>query len=147
MSKKLVPHPESSQRSPGKTRFSKEPATGSLFRGILYGHVELDFDSHSSDYGEMVVYSGSSSSGDLDPARERSYSIARSLGFPADSRLVSKVKAKELGMLPPPLAVKVADECMDTFGWPEVERDLLKASRRNFGCYQCASDSGTFGFA
>lgn len=51
--------------SPGKTRFSKEPATSSLFHGVFFSHRELDLDSNSSDYGEMVVYSGSSSSSEL----------------------------------------------------------------------------------
>ena len=52
----------------------------SLVRGQLFGHGELRFGSHPEDYGEMRVYSGSSSSGEMTSAKEETYQIARALG-------------------------------------------------------------------
>lgn len=74
----------------GKSRFYKEFARlrqGDL-HGILFGHGELLLQSKPEDYGEMQVYSGSSSSSEMSLAKEETYRIDRSLGADSRSRVV-----------------------------------------------------------
>ena len=52
----------------------------SLVHGQLFGHGELWFCSDPKDYGEIRVYSGSSSLGEITSVKEETYRIARALG-------------------------------------------------------------------
>jgi hypothetical protein len=66
----------------GKSRFYAEYIclSDKLVGRQLFGHWELRLGSRPEDYGEMRVYSGSCSSGEMNSAKEESYQIAHSLG-------------------------------------------------------------------
>jgi hypothetical protein len=74
----------------------------------------------------MRVYSGSSSSGEMNSAKEETYRIARSLGIASSSRVIVNVDYRAVGLLPNQVAAGFADACVGAFSAPEVERDLLK---------------------
>ena len=57
----------------------------SLIHGQLFSHGELRLRSHHKEYGEMQVYLGLSSSGDMNSMKKETYRIARALGMPSDS--------------------------------------------------------------
>jgi hypothetical protein len=111
-------------RRQGKSRFYMESIR--LLRGQLLGHGQLRLDSHPEDYGEMRLYSGSSSSGEMTPTKEETYNLARALGAPSSSRVIAHVDYRAIGLLPERAAADFADECGGSFSAPEVERDLLK---------------------
>ena len=81
----------SQQRQQGKSQFYMESIrlTDSLIRGQLFGHGKLRLESRPEDYGEMRVYLGSSSLGEMTPAKEETYRIARVLGVPSNSRVIA----------------------------------------------------------
>lgn len=112
----------------GKSRFYKESIrlTQDVVSGQLFGHVELLLRSRPEDYGEMRVYSGPSSSGEMGSAKEETYRIARSLGIGSWSRLVGNEDYRAVGLLPSQEAVAFADSCSESFAAPELERDILK---------------------
>ena len=70
--------------------------TNSLIRGQLFGHGKLRLESRPEDYGEMRVYSGSSSSGEMTPAKDETYRIARALGVPLNSWVIAHVDYRQL---------------------------------------------------
>lgn len=86
----------------GKSYFFKEfiCLEQSLLACQLFGHGELILRSLPSDYGEMLVYSGSSSSGEPDPVKEDTYRIARSLGSDSSARVVCNMDFHLIGFLP-----------------------------------------------
>ena len=100
--------------------------TDILVRGQLFGYVELRLGSRPEDYGEMRVYSGTTSSGEMTSAKEETYRIARSLGASSNSRVVANVDYHTVGLLPNQSAASFIDACVGSFSAPEVERDLLK---------------------
>lgn len=102
--------------------------TSANARYHLMGHGELCLDLDEKDYGEMQVYSGSSSSSEGDFAREDTYRIARSLGMDSKARLVVHVNPTAAGLLPGREGAALAEACLGAFGAPELERDLLKSS-------------------
>ena len=112
----------------GKFRFYAEyiRLSDKLVRGQLFRHGELRLGSHPEDYGEMRVYSGSSSSGEMSSAKEESYRIARSLGAASSSRVIANVDYRVVGLLPGQSGDSFADACARSFSAPELERDLLK---------------------
>lgn len=95
--------------------------------GRLLGFGRLVLGSKPGDYGEMRFYPGSSSSGELDSAKEESYRLARALGVPSDADLACGFNFRDLGLLPPEGAAgaKFSEYCA-RFRFPKVERDLLK---------------------
>jgi hypothetical protein len=86
----------------GKSRFYAEyiRLSDGLVRGPLFGHGELRLSSRLEDYGDMQVYSGSSSSGEMNTAKEETYRIARSLGAPSNSWVIANVDHRAVGLLP-----------------------------------------------
>ena len=72
----------------------------------------------------MWVYSGSSSFGEMNYAKEETYRIARSLGAALNSWVIANVDYRTVGLLPTTSATSFAD----AFSAPKVERDLLKVS-------------------
>jgi hypothetical protein len=114
----------------GKSRFYAESIrlSDSLVRRQLFGHGELWLTSRPGDYDEMKVYSGSSSSGEMSPAKEETYRIARSLGAASSSRVIANADLRTVGLLPDKAVADFADACAGSFVAPEVERDLLKVT-------------------
>jgi hypothetical protein len=112
----------------GKSRFYVKyiRLSDNLVCGRLFRHEELRLISWPEDYGEMRVYSGSSSSGEMNSAKEESYQIARSLGATSSSRVIANVDYCTIGLLPFPCGASFADACAGSFSAPEAERDLLK---------------------
>lgn len=100
--------------------------TPEMAQCVLFGHGSLSLEGRPDDYGEMRVYSGVSSPDEMSPAREESYRIARALGVDSDTRLVSKVNFRQVGLLPSPEGLRFTEECSRSFAAPEVERDLVK---------------------
>ena len=76
----------------------------------------------------MRVYSGSSSSGEMTPAKEKTYQIAHTLGVPLNSRVIAHVDYRIVGLMPNKAATDFVDSCAGSFSALEVERDLLKVS-------------------
>ena len=76
----------------------------------------------------MRVYSGSSSSSEMNFVKEETYQIARSLGSVLNSRVIANVDYHTIGLLPTPSMASFVDACAGSFSTPEVERDLLKVS-------------------
>jgi hypothetical protein len=71
-----------------------------MVEGQLLGFRHLLLAPKPGDYGEMRLYSGSGSSGEMDSAKEESYRIARSLGFLSDAQLACGFDFRNLGLLP-----------------------------------------------
>ena len=97
-----------------------------LICGQLFGHGALQLSSHPEDYSEMRVYLGSSSSGEMNSAKEETYRIVRSLGAASNSRVITNVDHHMVGLLPNQSAASFTDACVGSFLALEVERDLLK---------------------
>ena len=74
----------------------------------------------------MRVYSGSSSSSEMNSTKEETYQIARSLGAASTSRVIANVDHHMIGLLPNQNAASFGDACAGSFSAPEVERYLLK---------------------
>jgi len=74
----------------------------------------------------MRVYSGSSSSGEMNPAKEETYHIACSLGAASNSRVIANVDHRTVGLLLGKVVADFVDTCPDSFTALEVERDLLR---------------------
>lgn len=114
----------------GKSHFYYKSArvTQEMLNGQLLGFGHLDLSVDSVDYGEPHFYKGSSSSGDMDPRKERSYRLAHALGVLSDTSLACGFDLKEIGLLPrngEPVS-KFSDFCNRSHSLSEVERDLLK---------------------
>jgi hypothetical protein len=131
-----VAAPGGGSRAPGakgKTRFFRElkGLTQSMVDGRLLGFGALTLGSKPGDYDRMQMHTGSSSSGETSVSCEETYRIARSLGFPSDSQLLSGVDYRAIGVLPPPgeASRQYSDMCERTFRLPEAERDLLAVDR------------------
>lgn len=101
-----------------------------MVEGRLLRFGRLVLTPKPGDYGEMRFYSGSSSSGELDSAKEESYRIARSLGVPSDAELACGFNFRDIGLLPASsaAAAKFSEFCGRSFRAPEVERDLIGES-------------------
>jgi hypothetical protein len=86
----------------GKGRFYHEAVrlTPSLAKGLLLGHGPLILGAKEGDYGEPCFYSGLSSLGETDPAREESYQIAHSLGAASEVNLACGFDFRQIGLLP-----------------------------------------------
>ena len=97
-----------------------------MVEGQLLGYGRLLLESKLGDYGEPRFYSGSSSSEEMDPEKEESYRIARSLRVSSDAQLACGFNFWEIGLLPgdSPATSRFAEFCNE-FAAPEVERDLL----------------------
>ena len=76
------------------------------------------------DYGEIRVYSVSSSSGDVSSAKEETYRIA--LGAPSSSWVITNMDYHTIGVLTNKVVAGFADACAGSFSASEFERDLLK---------------------
>jgi hypothetical protein len=117
----------------GKTRFFRElrGLTQPMVDGRLLGFGALTLGSKPGDYDRMQMHTGSSSSGETSASCEETYRIARSLGFPSDSQLLSGVDYRAIGVLPPSgeACRQYSDLCERTFRLPEAERDLLAVDR------------------
>ena len=117
----------------GKTRFFRElkGLTQPMVEGRLFGFGALTLGSKPGDYDRMQMHTGSSSSGETSASCEETYRIARSLGFPSDSQLLSGVDYRAIGVLPPSgeACRQYSDMCERTFRLPEAERDLLAVDR------------------
>ena len=100
--------------------------TDILVRGQLFGYVELRLGSRPEDYGEMRVYSGTTSSGEMTSAKEETYRIASALGAVSNSRVITNVDHRTIGLLPGKATVGFADACAGSVTALEMERDLLK---------------------
>ena len=74
----------------------------------------------------MRVYLGSSSSGEMNSTKQETYRIARSLGAASNSRVVTNMDYRTVGLLPNPSAASFIFACAGSFSAPKVERDLLK---------------------
>lgn len=100
--------------------------TESLVHGQLFSHGELQLGSPPGDYGEMRIYSGSSSSGKMTSVKEETYQIARALGAVSNSRVIANVDHRTVGLLPGEAMVAFADACVSSFTALEEDRGLLK---------------------
>ena len=111
----------------GKSRFYAEyiRLSDNLVREKLFGHRELQLSSWPKDYGDMRVYSGSSSSSKMSSMKEQTYWIARSLGASSNSWVVANVDYRVVGLLPSPSTASFVDACSGSLSAPEVERDLI----------------------
>ena len=98
----------------------------SIVHGQFFGHRELRLRSRPEDYGEMRVYSGSSSSGEMNPAKEETYHIACSLGAASNSRVIANVDHHTVGLLLGKIVADFTNAYLGSFTAPEVERDLLR---------------------
>ena len=103
--------------------------TDSLVRGQLFDHRELRLGSRPEEYGEMRVYSGSSSSSKMNSMKEETYRIARSLGDASNSRVITNVDHRTVGLLPGKAAADFTDACASSFTALEVERDLMRVPK------------------
>ena len=74
----------------------------------------------------MRMYSGSTSSGEMNFAKEETYPIAHSLGAASNSWVIANVDYCTVGLLLDQGAANFADACAGAFLAPEVERDPLK---------------------
>ena len=74
----------------------------------------------------MQVYSGSSSSGDMNSTKEETYRIARALGALSDSWVIANVDYHTISLLPDKTTTDFSNACVGSFSALEVERDLLK---------------------
>jgi hypothetical protein len=74
----------------------------------------------------MRVYSGSSSSGEMNSVKEETYRISHSLGAASNSWVIANVDHHTVGLLLNQSAASFANACAGLFLAPEVERDLLK---------------------
>ena len=63
------------------------------------GHGPLILGVKEGDYGEPHFYSGLSSSGKTDPAREESYQIAHSIGVGSEANLACGFNFCQIGIL------------------------------------------------
>lgn len=90
----------------------------------------MDLSVEPGDYGQPRFYSGSSSSGDTDPWKERSYKIARAL---SDTKLACGFNYRDVGILPDidQATAKFVDFCAQSHALPEMERDLLTVDSTN----------------
>ncbi|CAD6257024.1 unnamed protein product [Miscanthus lutarioriparius] len=97
----------------GKSRFYAESiwSSDSLVRGQLFGYGELWLRSRPEDYGEMRVYLGLSSSGEMSSVEEETYHIAHSLGAASSSRVITNVDHHTIGLLPNKVVAEFADAC------------------------------------
>ena len=86
----------------GKSRFYAKyiRLSNNWVRGQLIGHGELRLSSQPEDYGDMRVYSSSSSSSEMNSVKEETYRIAHSLGATSNSRVVANVDYRTVGLLP-----------------------------------------------
>jgi len=98
----------------------------SLIHGQLFSHGELRLRSHPKDYGEMQVYSGLSSSGDMNSTKKETYRIAHAIGMLSDSRVIANVDYHIIGLLPDKTAADFTNACARSFLASEVEKGLLK---------------------
>jgi len=131
----------------GKSRFYREAARLSpcLAKGLLLGHGPLILGAKEGDYGEPRFYSGLSSSGKTDPAREESYRIAHSLGAASEANLACSFNFCQIGILSGENfdAARFAEQCHKALVAPEMERDLLQlddstlAEAASFSSGQC----------
>jgi hypothetical protein len=112
----------------GKSRFYVEyiHLSDDLVCGQLFGHGELRLSSRPGDYGDMQVYSGLSSSGKMNSAKEETYRIACSLGAVLSSRVIANVDYRAIRLLPNPGVASFTDACAGLFSALELRRDLLK---------------------
>jgi hypothetical protein len=92
----------------------------------LFGHKDLRLSSRPEDYDDMRVYSGLSSSGKKNSAKEETYQIACSLWAASNSRVIANVDYRTVALLLDQGAANFADACAGAFSSPEVERNLLK---------------------
>lgn len=74
----------------------------------------------------MRAYSGLSSSGEDNFAKEESYRIACSFGTGSHAHVVASVDQANVGLLPNWAGVGLSEACSDSFAMPEVQWDLLK---------------------
>ena len=126
----LMRCPNSRGLETGKRRFYHEAVrlTPSLAKGLLLGHGPLILGAKEGDYGEPCFYLGLSSSSEMDPVREESYRIARSLGAASEANLACGFNFRQIGILPSENsdAMKFAEHCQKAPVAPEMERDLLQ---------------------
>lgn len=103
----------------GKSRVYRESVhvTQEMLDNQLLGFDRLDLSVDLGDYGEPRFYTGSSSSGEMGPRKERSYRLARALGVSSNANLACGFNLNELGF---------AEYCYCSHLLPEVEWDLLQ---------------------
>lgn len=113
-----------------KSRFNAEyiRLSDSLVHEQLLCHGELRLCSWPEDYGEMWVYSRSSSSGEMSYVKEETYCIARSFGVASNSRVIANVDHHMIGLLPSKAVADFVNACAGSFTTRRLKRGPSKGA-------------------